>query len=167
MYNIKTEIFKSIKSLPVSKYLLSHYVKCHTTQPYSQAHTHIKQENMDTNYLTCFQKSGDILQIMINSQTNEAKNEKQNEGNYTVTSHAYTSTVHWVMYTHVYSHQRSLVGLLPCSCILPVQVLLIMRSYLKRLYFCLLVTRRAPPLWVFWPTIWQEIQKSWNACKRR
>lgn len=39
---------------------------------------------MFTNYLTCFQKLGDFLQNMIDSQsTSEPKKEKQNKGNYT------------------------------------------------------------------------------------
>lgn len=48
-----------------------------------------------------------------------------------------------------------------------VQVLQITRSYLKGLCLCLVGTTRAPALWLFWPTVWQETQRSWNACKMR
>lgn len=61
----------------------------HTTALTNTWHT--KQENMHTNYLTCFQNSVDMLQDMIASQTaDEHKDKKQKKGS--LTSHTYRST---------------------------------------------------------------------------
>lgn len=73
---------------------------------------------MHTNYLTCFQNSGDFLQNMINTQAaNGPEHEKQIKGNYTVMPHMYKST-------HLCSHVFTPKVLTPsesslCSCILP------------------------------------------------
>lgn len=110
---------------------------------------------LDIENVPVWQKAHDFLQNLIDAQQNEGKNGKQSKGEHTVPSHLHNVTLcrcNW---------QES--SYLHCC----VQVWQITRSYLKGLCLYLVGTKRAPALWAFLPTAWQETPRPWNACRTR